>query len=87
MRERLEHILGLHVVDERAVAADAHTAVTGRFGDLGIQRGGRPVTKTTRTPASIAAASASTTRTDTDPSWFTMVPSRSVAMSRGRRFT
>jgi hypothetical protein len=49
----------------------------------GTERGGRPVTSTTRIPACSAAAKAAPVRADRVPSLRSSVPSRSVAMSFG----
>src|SRR5947209_7805284 len=46
-----------------------------------IHRGGRPVTRTTSTPASSTAFSAAIVRSDSFPSERTSVPSRSLATS------
>src|SRR4051794_10434090 len=50
----------------------------------GIQRGGRPVTMTSPIPADSAASTAARVRSDTVPSERSSVPSRSVAIRRGR---
>jgi hypothetical protein len=46
---------------------------------MSSQRGGRPVTNATHSPASAAACSAARLRADTEPSLRRSVPSRSVA--------
>ena len=51
---------------------------------LSIHRSGRPVTKTTGTPRPSTAASTDRVYGDTVPSLRSNVPSRSVAISRGR---
>ena len=48
-----------------------------------IQRMGRPVVKTTGTPAASSSSSTARVRTETRPSESSSVPSRSVATSRG----